>query len=777
MMRAEGHRRLQEWDLPHWTGRCGKPTSYPLLVGASGSRIVIFECRHVGVSLCALLVMYKAACSTIAPPSQQVEQALAKAGDNGVELAGLRKSVPVEQRTSVDFLLVNMPDHDLGDLSAELLAEHIEYAYRAKKEFAWAKDTPDEIFLNYVLPYANVNERRDAWRKEFYEKFRDTVEGCRTRGEVAVTLNTRIFDMVGVHYSKARPKADQSPSESIAAGKASCTGLSILLADACRAMGVPARVVGTPSWVESSGNHTWVEIWDNGWHALGASESKVLDQTWFNRKASTQIPGDARHAIYGASFKKTGVMFPMVWTRARYVHATDVTRRYAINAVKPISLDEISELLSVGDLAEVLEELSAADRRLTLKDVAKAKELIWQKYAGGITDSEVRQKEHKDKAVSYNGKTMRYDYKRVGERPADGYPLYIATHGGGGAPTRVNDSQWQHMQRYYLGGVKAGIYLAPRGVTDTWNLHWVNESFACYDRIIENMMIFENIDPNRVYFLGYSAGGDATYQVPARAADRWAGAAMSAGHPNGVPPDNYASLAFLIQVGEKDSAYQRNTVAAQYGVKLDRLQSAHPDYYRHAVYVHVGRGHGFMDHDSAGRPQKVYVDCGEWLEKKTAAVTTHVDCNSIHWLDRFTRDPAPEKVIWDCKTTTDRSGGKQPGFWPTAEKGRQQYWLGLDRYDKDVPLEAKRIVAEYSRSTNRIQVSEVGNFVRFYLCSDMLDLGKEVAVEVDGHTLVAQPMLSLRVLIRTLLDRGDPSYMFPACLTLSMNSEGTWMLE
>jgi hypothetical protein len=291
------------------------------------------------------------------------------------------------------------------------------------------------------------------------------------------------------------------------------------------------------------------------------------------------------------------------------------------------------------------------------------------------------------------------------------------------------------------------------------------------------MMIFEKIDPNRVYFLGYSAGGDATYQVPARAADRWAGAAMSAGHPNGVPPDNYASLAFLIQVGEKDSAYQRNTVAAQYGVKLDRLQSAHPDYYRHAVYVHVGRGHGFMDHDSAGRPQKVYVDCGEWLEKKTAAVTTHVNCNSIHWLDRFTRDPAPEKVIWDCKTTTDRSGGKQPGFWPTAEKGRQQYWLGLDRYDKDVPLEAKRIVAEYSRSTNRIQVSEVGNFVRFYLCADMLDLGKEVAVEVDGHTLVAQPMLSLRVLIRTLLDRGDPSYMFPACLTLSMNSEGTWMLE
>jgi len=83
---------------------------------------------------------------------------------------------------------------------------------------------------------------------------------------------------VQVAYSREREKADQSSFESIASGKASCTGLSILLVDACRAVGIPARVVGTPLWVDRSGNHTWVEIWDDGWRYLGACESKRLDR-------------------------------------------------------------------------------------------------------------------------------------------------------------------------------------------------------------------------------------------------------------------------------------------------------------------------------------------------------------------------------------------------------------------------------------------------------------------------------------------------------------------
>jgi hypothetical protein len=40
----------------------------------------------------------------------------------------------------------------------------------------------------------------------------------------------------------------------MATGLASCSGLSILLAGACRAVGVPARIVGTPMWSNGHGN-------------------------------------------------------------------------------------------------------------------------------------------------------------------------------------------------------------------------------------------------------------------------------------------------------------------------------------------------------------------------------------------------------------------------------------------------------------------------------------------------------------------------------------------
>jgi hypothetical protein len=53
------------------------------------------------------------------------------------------------------------------------------------------------------------------------------------------------------------------PMSTIAFGYASCTGISILFCNALRAVGVPARVVGTPAWYgnRTNGNHNWVEVY------------------------------------------------------------------------------------------------------------------------------------------------------------------------------------------------------------------------------------------------------------------------------------------------------------------------------------------------------------------------------------------------------------------------------------------------------------------------------------------------------------------------------------
>ena len=77
-----------------------------------------------------------------------------------------------EQRKGMAFLIANMPDHDLRSLHADFLLQNVDLAYRARKQFPWGVRIPEDIFLNDVLPYANVDEVRDPWRKQLFELWR-----------------------------------------------------------------------------------------------------------------------------------------------------------------------------------------------------------------------------------------------------------------------------------------------------------------------------------------------------------------------------------------------------------------------------------------------------------------------------------------------------------------------------------------------------------------------------------------------------------------------------
>jgi hypothetical protein len=194
-------------------------------------------------------------------------------------------------------------------------------------EVPWGNDIPKEIFLNDILPYASFNERRENWRGDFHRRFIKIAVKSKTIDQAVLALNKYVFAVLWVQYSATlRPKPDQSPYESMRAHYASCTGLSILLTDALRSVGIPARIAAITVWPDKSGNHTWVEIWDGQWHYIGASEPTPLDHTWFTEKASH---ADAGHRIYATSFKRTGLSFPMLWApEIKSVPAIDVTERY-----------------------------------------------------------------------------------------------------------------------------------------------------------------------------------------------------------------------------------------------------------------------------------------------------------------------------------------------------------------------------------------------------------------------------------------------------------------
>ena len=269
--------------------------------------------------------------------SDDAEQALGRAKDNRKELEKALTDVPKDQRKGMAFLIENMPDSDLTALKAEFLLTNVDLAYKARKELPWGKAVPEELFLNDVLPYANVDEKRDAWRKEFYDLCVPMVRDCKTPTEAVQKLNAELFKKLKLGYSTQRKAPNQSPKESIEQGKASCTGLSIVLSDAARAVGIPARLVGTPLWADKRGNHTWVEIWDNGWHFTGACEPDPsgLDRGWFVGAAAQAKKDVPLHAIYATSFKKSKQHFPLVWaTSNKDVPAENVTDRYAKPAKK-----------------------------------------------------------------------------------------------------------------------------------------------------------------------------------------------------------------------------------------------------------------------------------------------------------------------------------------------------------------------------------------------------------------------------------------------------------
>lgn len=242
-------------------------------------------------------------------------------------------------REALEYLITYMPDADRDTMSLDLLKENVEYALMAYNKYPWAQTLPKEIFYSDVLPYYVVDEVRDSWRRELHDLFAPAVDTCTTLYDAICVVNKNIPRMTGVEYNTRREKTNQSPRESMRQGMASCTGLSILLVDACRAVGIPARFVGTASWHDNRGNHSWTEVWlDGEWRVTEYYFPRALDHLWFMADAAKANPNDRNYAIYATRFGQAADWFPMVWcaeeedepvdSLPRHIGAENVTQHY-----------------------------------------------------------------------------------------------------------------------------------------------------------------------------------------------------------------------------------------------------------------------------------------------------------------------------------------------------------------------------------------------------------------------------------------------------------------
>jgi pimeloyl-ACP methyl ester carboxylesterase len=655
-----------------------------------------------------------------------IEKALGQAGDNRAELEKALKAVPGEQSRGLAFLIANMPPRDLRSLRCDFLLSNVELAYKARNQFPWGAKIPENIFLNDVLAYANVDEARDPWRKELYELCEPLVKECKTAGEAAQRLNEKIFPKLKVRYSRERKQPHQSPKETIAQGKATCTGLSILLSDACRSVSVPARLAGTPLWADRSGNHTWVEIWDDGWHFAGAAEPdpKGLDRGWFTGIAAKAQKDSPRHAIYASSFRRTEILFPLVWAPdQKEVFAENVTDRYArAETAKP--KDEGKSALTQEQTERIEKAVKAYfaageterkkwgfdlsfDRLLAQREEA-VRRLVWKAYLAAPIHDKIK-KDFEQNQVRFDKHTSAYTIRKVGKRPANGWPLFIAMHGGGGAPKEVNDSQWRIMQIYYRDqpSVTGYQYLALRAPNDTWNGFYDDYVPPLLGNLIRQFLLFGDVDPDKVYLMGYSHGGYGAFFLGPKIPDRFAAVHSSAAAPTdgAISARTLRNLRFTFMIGENDNAYGRRQRCEAFSKQIDKLKDENKGDYPVEMEFKKGFGHG-------GLP----------------------DRDKIKEMYPFTRKAAPRRLSWDL----------------TDAVVDHFYWLSVPH-----PSKGGSIDAAIGENRIDIKTNKIDDFC-LNLDGRLIEMGKTVRIVVDGKekTLKVEP--SLRTLCESLLERGDP---------------------
>lgn len=468
------------------------------------------------------------------------------------------------------------------------------------------------------------------------------------------------------------------------------------------------------------------------------------------------------------------------------------------------------------DIITVNPECAPLTREETLGMVGKAAEAFYRDQAlKDALESEITRVREEIPAyddpaeardyyvLTHGGSAMRFFMETIGQPDEDGrYPLYITLHGGGEGTAEENNDQWIDMFDYYREAVENGIYIACRGITDTWDLHFREESYPLYDRLIEAMIVNYGADPNRVFLLGFSAGGDGVYQIAPRLADRFAAVNMSSGHPNGVSLLNVANCPISLQAGIRDyysADVMRSVRAAEFEKTLSGYHGKYGFGFEHRVCIHVPSGHNFVDYEDGESmvlknpelfgeravPENmldVFLDvmqaCGlgrdvselsyystgedeafdrgitEAVTETLGLETTGVNANAVRYVSQFARDPAPKEIVWDLSTRA--SGREKDAF----------YWL-----EAEASVNQGVITAAFDAATNAITLETDGavngDFAILFHPA-LVDVSRPATIRTGTIARTVQVNPSEAFLKDSMLENGDPEL---ACVGKIMYSD------
>ena len=354
---------------------------------------------------------------------------------------------------------------------------------------------------------------------------------------------------------------------------------------------------------------------------------------------------------------------------------------------------------------------------LSLSEAEKIEKNIYNDFKKEIIVT--RSDEMEDQVIKLKDKKIKFDIKHFGEQGEDGWSLFISLHGGGGTTESENNRLWNRHKTLYE--LEDGILFTPRSPSNTWNMWFQSHVDTFFNRIIQNMIAFHNVDPNKIYIMGRSSGGDGIYQVAPRMADRFAAAAMSAGHPNDSSPLGLRNTAFTIHMGENDSLYNRNDMAVKWGNDLRKLNEEDPEGYRYYIKIYKNKGH--------------------WMD--------NLEASALDWMSDFIRNPYPSKVVWKQGNVLHK----------------RFYWLRNEDPSFGDLIECNiddQIITVLSSSSSKITIQ---------LNDDLVDMDREITVNYLGRQLFKGFVYrDIDIIERSVREYGDPKSVYYGEIRLTLDS-------
>lgn len=316
-----------------------------------------------------------------------------------------------------------------------------------------------------------------------------------------------------------------------------------------------------------------------------------------------------------------------------------------------------------------------------------------------------------DRKIIHGDLEMPISCMVFGQKPDDGYSLYISLHGGGNAPKDLNDSQWQN--QWHLYRPAEGVYICPRAPYDDWDMHFKPGLDEFYKDIILFAYSHLGVNPDKVYIMGYSAGGDGVWRLAPRMADTWAAASMMAGHPGDVSLVNLRNTPFMVWCGALDSAYDRNRQCSARIAELDSLQNSDPEGYIHEGHIVAGKSH--------------------WMDQ--------ADTLAVGWMAQYRRNPYPSKIVWRQEEVL------HDNF----------YWVSVPDDEMARGKEVRLSVRDNVISIDRCDYSRL----TFGLNDSIVNLDKPVKVKMNDRTIARKKLVrSMETMEKTLHERQDARYAF-----------------